>query len=230
MSHLALKVVGLGVLDDYTFIIMGLLDLYEATFNAKWLIEAKEITNKMIELFGDEEGGEFYLTGKDSERLIVCNRPSYDGAIPSGNSIATITLLMLGRFTADQRYTERAQHIVETYSSRLEQSPMSLSAMLSAVDFLNGPSQEIVIAGNRRQDNTKEMLNLIRSKYLPNSIVLFHEGDEEDATIYEITPFIKNQTVTNGSTTVYVCQNYACEQPVNDIDALNELLSIKRNN
>lgn len=218
------KAVEQGVLDDYAFMTMGLLDLYEATFNTKWLIEAKKLTNEMMELFGDGKGGGFYLTGKDSERLIMRSLPAYDGAIPSGNSIAALALLKLGHFTMEQRFPERAQHLLETFSSRLEQSPMSLSAMLTAVDFWNGPIQEIVIAGDRRQAETKEMLNLIRSKFLPNSIVLFHEGDRADSTIYEIVPFIKNQTGINGRATAYVCRNYVCKQPVNDIDALDELL------
>jgi uncharacterized protein YyaL (SSP411 family) len=218
------KVVGLGVLDDYAFMTLGLLDLYEATFNTKWLIAAKNLVNEMIELFADGQTGAFYLTGHDSERLIVRNKPMNDGAIPCGNSTAATALLKLGHLTMERRFTEQAQHLLETFSSQLEQNPVSLSAMLSAVDYFNGPRQEIVIAGDRKREATKEMLSLIHSKFIPNSIVLFHEGNGAHLPIYEIVPFIKDQIAINGRATAYVCQNYACKKPVNDVDALNELI------
>jgi len=218
------KVVGWGVLDDYAFMIMGLLDLYEATFDTRWLIEAKKLAEQMIHLFGDKAGG-FYLAGKANERLIVRSRPAYDGAVPSGNSIAALVLLKLGRLTMEQRFTDKAKDILNAFSQQLVKSPMSLSAMLTALDFHIGPAREIVIAGERQREDIKEILKLVRSKFLPNVVILFHEDDKTDTAIREIVPFIKYQTAIDGKATVYVCQNYACKQPVQETKALEKMLS-----
>ncbi len=218
------QVVGLGVLDDYAFMAMALLDLYEATFDARWLNEAKKLAEQMIELFGDQAGIAFYLTGNDAERLIVRNRPGYDGAVPSGNSIAALVLLKLGRLTMNQQFTEHGEQVFKAFSERLRQSPASLTALLAAFDFWIGPTREIVIAGNRQREDTKEMFRLVRSRFSPNTVFLFHKGNNTDSAIYEIVPFIKYQTVIDGKATVYVCQNYVCKQPVNTVEALEKLL------
>jgi uncharacterized protein YyaL (SSP411 family) len=218
------QVVGLGVLDDYAFMAMALVDLYEATFDARWLNEAKKLAEQMIELFGDQAGIAFYLTGNDAERLIVRNRPGYDGAVPSGNSIASLVLLKLGRLTMNQQFTEHGEQVFKAFSGRLRQSPASLTALLAAFDFWIGPTREIVIAGNRHRKDTKKMLKLVRSGFLPNTVFLFHKGNNTDSKIYEIVPFIKYQTVIDGKATVYVCQNYVCKQPVNTVEALEKLL------
>lgn len=218
------KVVGLGVLDDYAFMIMGLLDLYEATFDAKRLVEAKKLTEQMTELFGDESSGAFYLTGKDAEQLIAHSKPAYDGAVPSGNSVAALALLKLGRLTMEQRFTEQAIQLLDAFSGQLTQSPTSLSAMLIALDFWIGPTQEIVVAGDRQQTDTEGMLKLIRSKFLPNTVVLLHETGKSGEAIEKIVPFLKGQTAIDDKGTVYVCKNYVCKQPVNEVDALETLL------
>jgi uncharacterized protein YyaL (SSP411 family) len=219
------SVVELAFLDDYAFMIMGLLDLYEATFDAKWLIKAKKLSTEMIELFADTEKGGFFLTGKDSERLITRTKPSSDGAIPSGNSIAALALLKLGRLTMNQHLTEQGSKVLESFSQQLEQSLGSSSAMLTALSFWLGPTQEIVIAGNAEATETKRMLKLLRSKFLPNAVVLLHEQDNAGSDIYKILPFIKNQVVIDGKATAYVCEGYLCKRPVNRIDDLDKILS-----
>ncbi|MFQ6035548.1 MAG: thioredoxin domain-containing protein [Sedimentisphaerales bacterium] len=219
------KAVELGFLDDYAFMIMALLDLYEATFDVKWLVEARRLAEQMIELFCDEVGGGFFLTGKDTERLIVRNKPSYDGAVPSGNSVAALALLKLSRLTIQQRFTDQAKQVFETFSSQLVQSPASLSSMLIALDFWFGPTQEIVIAGEPQQTDTKEMLKLVRSNFLPNAIVLFHETGEAGQAIEKEVAFVKGQVVVDSRATAYLCENYVCKSPVNKTDDLRKILS-----
>jgi uncharacterized protein YyaL (SSP411 family) len=219
------QVVEKAFLDDYAFMIMALLELYEATFDAKWLIKAKELSEEMIELFADNEQGGFFLTGKDGERLITRTKPSSDGAVPSGNSIATLALLKLGRLTMNQRFSEQGTKVLESFSQQLEQSPGYSSAMLTALNFWIGPTQEIVIVGDANAADTKQMLKLIRSKFLPNAVVLLHEQDDANSDIYRIVPFIKNQAVIEGKATAYVCENYVCKRPVNKIDDLDKMLS-----
>jgi len=204
---------------------MAMLDLYEATFDAKWLFEAKRLGEEMIKLFADSEKGGFFLTGKDGEKLIARTKPSSDGAIPSGNSIAALALLKLGRLTMNQHFIEQADRTLEAFSQQLEQSPAYSSAMLTAFNFWLGPTQEIVIAGNVDATDTKKMLKLIRRKFLPNAVVLLHEQDNAGSNIYKIVPFIKNQVAIDGKATAYVCENYVCNRPVNRTDDLDKMLS-----
>lgn len=218
------KAIELGFLDDYAFMIMALLDLYGATFDAKWLTEAGEFAEQMIELFGDESSGGFYLTGEDAEHLIVRSKPGYDGAVPSGNSVAALVLLKLGLLTMNQRFTDQAKEVLNAFSRQIQQSPTSLSAMLIALDFWIGPAQEIVVAGDRQRPDTREMLRLIHSKFLPNAVILFHGTGEAGEAIEQIVPFLKGQVAIDGKATAYVCKNYVCKQPVNKIDALEKLL------
>ena len=219
------ETVGLGFLDDYAFMIMGLLDLYEATFDVRWLIESKKLAEQMIELFGDEKGGGFYLVGNDAERLIVRNKPSYDGAVPSGNSVAAFVLLKLGRLTMERRFAHWGQRTLEAFSSQLAQSPTSLSAMLIALELWLGPGQEIVIAGDAEQADTKKMFRLVHNSFLPKAVVLFHASADDGKAIEKIVPFSKEQVAVDDKATAYVCENYVCKRPVNSVSELKSLLS-----
>jgi uncharacterized protein YyaL (SSP411 family) len=218
------KIIQPGFLDDYAFMIMALLDLYEATFDARWLAEAKELAEQMMELFVDRDSGGFYITGNDSERLIVRTKPGYDGAVPSGNSIAALALLKLGLLTSDKRFTDGAEGVLNTFSSQLRQSPASLTEMLSAFDFSSGPTREIVIAAEANRADTKEMLRFIQSRYLPNTVLLFHQTGKAGEAIEKIAPFTKWQTAIDDKATAYVCRNYVCRQPVTEIALLEEIL------
>jgi len=219
------NVVELAFLDDYAFMIMGLLDLYEAKFDAKRLIEAKELSEEMIVLFADNEQGGFFLTGEDAEKLIARSKPNSDGAIPSGNSIAAMALLKLGRLTMNQRFTEQGAKVLAAFSQQIEKAPGYSSAMLMALNFWLGPTQEIIIAGDANKSDTKQMLNLVRHKFLPNTIVLLHEQNVAGSDIEQVVPFIKNQTAIDGKAAVYVCESYVCNRPVNKIAELDKVLS-----
>jgi len=218
------EVVGQGFLDDYAFMTMALEDLYEATFDAKWLIEANKLAEEMIELFADDDGGGYFLTGKDSEKLIARTKPGSDGAVPSGNSVAAPALLKLGRLTMNQNFTKQGGMIIEAFSDQLESSPVYSTAMLMALDFQLGPTQEIVIAGRPNAPDTKSMLKSVRGKFLPRAVVLRHESKANSA-IYDIVPFLKNQPAVEGKATAYVCENYVCNEPVNSVCKLENLLA-----
>lgn len=221
------KVIEKAFLDDYAFMVMGLLDLYEATFEAKWLIQAKQLAEDMIELFADGERGGFFLAGKDGEKLIARAKPGSDGAIPSGNSVAALALLKLGRLTMNQHFTEQGAKVLEAFSQQLEHSPAYSSAMLTALDFRLGPVREIIVAGNPDAIDTKQMLKLIRSRFSPNAVVMLHEQDKANSPIYKIVPFIENQTAIDGKATAYVCEDYVCKRPVNSIREFEALLTLK---
>jgi uncharacterized protein YyaL (SSP411 family) len=208
------QVIDKAFLDDYANLILALLDLYEATFDAKWLAEAENLTDEMVNLFADKKAGAFFQTGKDAEKLVVRYKPSYDGAVPSGNSVAALALLKLGRLTAENRFTDYGKKVLETFSGQLAKSPASFTAMLAALDFWFGPAQEIVIAGDRTQPDTKNMLNLAHSHFLPDAA----------EQIEKLNPFLRQQIPVNGKTTVYICENYTCKSPVVDINEFQNML------
>ncbi|MHC4068723.1 MAG: thioredoxin domain-containing protein [Planctomycetota bacterium] len=217
-------VVSKAVLDDYASMIIATLDLYEATFDSQWLAEARNLADRMIELFGDTKTGAFFLTGSDAEKLIVRTRPDYDGSVPSGNSLAAFALLKLGKITMDNRYTDLAERLLNNFSTQMTQSPTALTAMLIALDFHLGPSQEIVIAGDHQSPDTREMLNLIQSRFLPNAVVLLHPTDDTAEQIEKLVPFLANQLPVEEKATTYLCENYICKKPTNNIDELNTML------
>ena len=221
------KVIEKAFLDDYAFMVMGLLDLCEATFEAKWLIQAKKLAEDMIELFADGERGGFFLAGKDGQKLIARTKPGSDGAIPSGNAVAASALLKLGQLTMNQHFTEQGGKVLEAFCQQLAHSPAYSSAMLTALDFRLGPVREIIIAGNANATDTKQMLKLIRSRFLPNAVVMLHDQDKIDSAIYKIVPFIENQPAIGGKATAYVCENYVCKRPVNSFSEFEALLALK---
>ncbi|MBN2071590.1 MAG: thioredoxin domain-containing protein [Candidatus Krumholzibacteriota bacterium] len=133
------KTRGLGVLDDYAFLLLGLIDLYQATLDSSWLKEASILAGKMTALFYDDKNGGFFLTGSDTDVILVRDKPAYDGAIPCGNSVAALDLLRLGRLLFDEHLSEEGEKTLEAFSWRAERSPASLPVMLGAVDYYLGP-------------------------------------------------------------------------------------------
>ncbi len=133
--------------------------------------------------------------------------------------------MKLGNLTMKQDFTEQGTKTLEAFSRQLEQSPTSSSAMLTALNFWLGPKQEIVIAGSAKSTDTKQMITLVRSKFMPNAVVLLHDQNAAGLAIERIVPFVKNQTVIDKKATAYVCENYLCNRPVNSIDDLETMLS-----
>jgi uncharacterized protein len=205
---------GLGFLEDYAFFIQGLLDLYEADFDAFWLTEALKWADSMIRLFEDSEQGGLYLTGSDSETLVLRPKPIEDGAIPSGNSTAALVLMKLGLFTGQNRYFKEGQEILETFSQPLQQQGMGMCEMLIAADFALGPRREIVIAGATEDPQTLQYMVLTRDFFMPRSVILFHPPDQKGSGIEAVNPFISSQMPVRGKPAVYMCENYTCQSPL----------------
>ena len=143
--------------DSYSFFSWGLLELYEATFDVKYLSESLHLTEIMTDLFWDEDNGAFFFTADDGEKQIVRTKELYDGAIPSGNSVAALVLLRLGRITGESKYENMASIIGKIFSENVEKSPTAYTQLLSAVDFGIGPSYEIEVVGDRLSEDTQLM-------------------------------------------------------------------------
>ena len=201
-----------GHLEDYAFFVHGLVDLYEATFNLNYLTEAKRLTDEMVRLFWDEERGGFFLTGSDAEQLLVRQKELYDGAIPSGNAVAALDLIRVGRLTMDPALEEKASRLMEAFSGQLHSHPTAFPQLLIALDFGLGPSNEIVIAGPPEDPATKQMLRVIYGLFLPNKVVTLHP------------PGGVNYPMLEGKPAAYVCRNYACNLPTSDPEKLKEQL------
>ena len=214
----------LAYLDDYAFLVWGLLELYETTFNAQYLKKALKLNQHMLDLFWDDEKGGLFFTGKDSEELIIRSKEIYDGAIPSGNSVAALNLLKLSRLTGDVKFSEKAERLFSTFAGSVSLQPSAYAYLLTALSFAFEVSEEIVIVGQAEDDNTQAMIDKVRSYYMPNSIVIFHPGGEQGQELENLIPFIKGMRSMDGKTTVYVCQNYACQKPTTDLTQLDQIL------
>lgn len=214
-------------LDDYAFLVWGLLELYEATFDTSHLRFALELTGDMVKHFWDEDGGGFYLIPDDGESLLVRKKEIYDGAIPSGNSVAMLNLLHLGRMTANAGFEERAAKIGRAFSPSVKRSPAAHGQLMVALDFAIGPSYEVVIAGNAQAEDTRAMTRELGKRFLPNKVVLLNPTDRESPEIAKLAEFTKNQSSIGGRATAYVCLNYNCKLPTTDINKMLELLNVR---
>jgi uncharacterized protein len=204
--------------DDYAFFIWGLIELYETTFDVRYLEAALTFQDQMIEYFEDPIGG-FFLTATDGEELIQRPKEIYDGALPSGNSVSMLNLLRLGRLTGSIRYEILADATAMGLASQVGRSPAAYVQFLSAVDFGIGPSFEVVIAGDLAGADTEDMLTVLRRQYLPNKVVLLRPPGK-DIPIVELAAFTKYHSVRNDRATAYVCLNYICQQPTNDVEVM----------
>ncbi len=213
-----------GHLEDYAFLIHGLVDLYQAGFDPKYLAEAKRLTTEMVRLFWDEEKGGFFMTGTDAEKLLVRQKELYDGAIPSGNSVAALDLIRVGRLTGDKELEEKSFRLMEAFGAQVSRQPSAFPQLLVALDFGIGPSREIVIAGPREAPGTRELLKKVRARFLPNSVLVLYPPGPEGKSIEALIPFLKGQGMIEGKPTAYVCQNYTCNLPTTNPEKLKELL------
>ena len=211
-------------IEDYAFFVWGLIDLYEASFEEKYLLSAIELHTLLIRHFEDADKGGLFMTADDGEKLLVRSKEIYDGAIPSGNSVATLNALRLGRMIADQELEQKAQKTFQAFSGPISQYPVGHSQLLIALDFAVGPSFEIVICGQKDSETTKKMLLSINKNFIPNKVVLF-KGAE--SSIAEIAKFTKAMSpIDNDSTTAFVCKNFACNLPTNKIDTVLKSLGV----
>ncbi len=211
-------------LDDYSFMTWGLLELYETTFDVRHLHEAIALNQQMIDHFWDEKSGGLFFTADDGEELLVRTKETYDGAIPSGNSIAMLNLVRLARMTGRTEFEEKTEAMARSFAGDLQRMPSAYSQMLQAVDFLIGPANEIVVCGRADSADTQSMLRAIHSAYLPRKIVLFRPSDQESPPITKIAEFTSAHSMVAGRTTAYVCRDFACQQPTNDPAVMIEQL------
>ena len=213
-----------GLLDDYTDLISGLLDLYEADFDGHWLAWADSLQKKQDQLFGDEKDGGYFDSDSSDPSLLSSTREAYDGAEPAPNSIAAMNLLRLAQFTDRVERRDRAQITINAFASRLESDPDAVPALASAIDFRLAETKQILIAGDSTSLDTRELLREVNSRFLPNKILLLADGGVGQQQLARWLPFVAGAHRMKNRATAYVCENYICKLPTVDPDVLARLL------
>jgi uncharacterized protein YyaL (SSP411 family) len=211
-----------GYLEDYAYVIEGLLAVYEATFELRFFTQARALANTMIARFWDEQDGGFYFTSSDHEELITRTKDYFDNATPSGNSVAAMSLLKLGLLTQEQEYSRCAVTILRALRPAMAQYPSAFGYLLSALDLYLSEPKEIAIVGKLDSHEVRSFGEVIYSRYLPNKVVAACEpGDETAAS--EIM-LLAGRTSIDSQATAYVCRNYTCLAPASSVEELGARL------
>lgn len=214
--------------DDYSFMVWALLELYELTFETKHLFKALEYQSHLFGYFRDDQDGGLFFTSVDAEALLMRPKELYDGAIPSGNSIAFINTLRLSRITGDAEMAERAHEIYRAFGVQVNAMPTAFTQFLCGLDFAIGPVNEVIIAGNIDQSDTQALFTALRRSFVPNKIVIFRPENQAQPDIETIAPFVQSHSGINGQATAYVCTNFTCSLPTNDPEQMITLLEKRK--
>ncbi len=211
--------------DDYAFLIWGLIELHEATFETRYLKAALDLNNELLSHFWDDQVGGLYFSADDGEKILVRRKEIHDGAIPSGNSVAASNLLRLGRITATSHFEEKAMRIGRAFSGVVSESPSTFTQLMVAVDFGVGPSYEVVIVGDSTAKDTGAMLRALRREFVPNKVVILRPTEQASPDILRYAEYVKSQSTIDGKATAYVCLNYSCKLPTTEIGQMLDLLN-----
>ncbi len=182
----------------------------------------------MTKHFWDKEHGGYYFTPDDGEDLIVREKESYDGAIPSGNSVAMLNLIRLSRLTGNAEMEAQAMEISRALAGDVGRLPVGHTYFMMPLGFLLYPSYEIVVAGRLEADDTKRMLRGLREHFLPNAVVLLCSPEDESSDIFNLAPFAKDLKPIKNRATAYVCSNFACHTPTTDVTEMLRLLDTQK--
>ncbi|MDR6882219.1 thioredoxin domain-containing protein [Bacillus sp. 3255] len=213
----------LGYVDDYAFLVWGLLELYETTFELRYLREALQLNADMLRLFGDEEGGGLFFYGSDAEQLPARPKEIYDGAMPSGNGAAALNLLRLARLSYDAKLSQAADRQLQAFAGAVRNHPPGHALTLAALDFAYGEASEIVIAGDPAKPDTQRMLRAVQRQYVPNALLILHPPGAAGEEVCRLIPLAGDKLPLGGRATAYVCRNFACHSPTQDIEELENL-------
>lgn len=205
-----------GFLEDYAFLIQALIDCYEVTFDLNYLKEALTLLEKTNELFYDETNGGYFFSTENRKNNLVRMKDSYDGAVPSGNSIMTLNLFRLAEYTMDDSLRILAERTIGNFSDFIEHSPLSFAQMLIALDFKERSVKEIVLV--KPNDETNNLfLDTLQNQFYPNRVIA--QLSENNQTEWQkLIPWTENRKLIEGKVTAYVCQNFTCQLPTTDVD------------
>ncbi len=210
-----------GYLEDYAYLVEGLLELYQTTFDSRWYMAAYELVKAILAHFSAPKGG-FFDTSDDHETLIVRPRELQDNAVPSGNAMAVLGLLRLSGLAVEPRYLELAQTALSPMQPMLAQYPLGFAQWLIALDYALGHPREVSGVGKAQATDTQALLDVCTAGYYPHQIVAFGEPDVEPVAV----PLLEGRGQVDGRATAYVCIDFVCQRPVNEPEALLELIKL----
>jgi uncharacterized protein len=208
-------------LDDYAFLVQGLIDLYESDFDARWIEAALVLSGVVEREFADGERGGWYTTGASAAALIARLKSTHDGALPAGAGVHVLNLLRLAELTGQGQLAQRAQAGIFSLGTLVDRHPAAFSQLLLAVDFLAAGPREIVIAGAVGSSTAEALLEVVRARFLPNKVVARAHPDADTALL----PLLDGKTAPDGEARAYVCRNWACEAPVSTPSELEAALT-----
>jgi uncharacterized protein YyaL (SSP411 family) len=208
-----------AMLDDYAFFTWAAIELYGATFKHQYIKDAIEMMDMLENHFEDKEHGGFYNTADFGEQLINRMKELYDGAVPSGNSVALMNLVRLSKITGNTDYDVTAQKLIDFFSAKVDQYPSIYAYFECALDYIYNPAVEIVITSKDKPEDS-EFIDALRNVYMPNAVVFYKQNEAID--LY--ASYLKNMKIAESETTAYVCKNYACQMPVNTVEDMKNLL------
>lgn len=210
--------------DDYAFFCQALLDLSAVDPDPRWTSTAFSLGAKIIELFWDEDQGGLFYTDPEHEDLITRPKNYYDGAIPSAVSVSCFVFMLLGRLSNDQSFEDRAKDLLRTYAPIAMRVPDQFGNLLCAMEFYLSRGSEIVLI-ETEQSAGKEMLFAVYEQFLPNKSVLVWKQDCAAETVAPLQPLLEGRTAIGGKSTIYVCRNYTCSEPVTDVNKARQQIS-----
>jgi uncharacterized protein len=216
-----------GFLDDYTGLINGLLELYEADFDIEWLQWAVALEEKQDELFWDSQQGGYFDAASGDSSMLARTREAYDGAEPSPNSMAAMNLLHLAQITDRGDWRDKASRTLLSFGALLANNPEAVPAMACALDFDLAHKRQVLIAGDLGAADTRELLRLVNGRFLPNKILLLADDGSGQQQLARWLPFVTDVHRIQGKATAYICDNYACKLPTADPDVAARLLDSK---
>ena len=214
-------------LEDYSFLVMGLIDLYEAGSDIRDLKRSMELMEAAVDLFYDKDKGGFFDTSGRDASLILRTRDDYDGAEPTGNSVAVWNLLRLAEMTHHPEWKKLAAMSLKQFGDRLREYPEALPHMLAALDFHLGVPKQVVLAGDPSGEAVRALLKVVHSTFVPNKVLLFADGGNGQEYLGKSNPAIRAMVPAGGKVTAYVCENYVCRLPTSEPEVLARLLAEK---
>ncbi len=215
-------------LDDYAFLVSGLLDLFESSGEGRWLERAARLTEEQIRIFHDSKGGGFFDTSGSDATLLVRMKEQYDGAEPAGNSVAAMNLIRLSRMTDHPDWESMAAETLANFGGTLRARPGVLPLMAAAVDFLVTPPRQVVIAGAADDPRAAAMMGILSLRYLPTTVVIPLDPGAGGDSPRTLNPFLRNLTLVDGNPAAYVCRGSACDLPLLGADSLARLLDERK--
>ncbi len=205
--------------DDYAYLILGLLELYAATYDPYFLEQVVLLQKQMLIDFWDDASGGFYLTAEGAKELPVRPKELYDGASPSANSVSFLNLLRLSRLTGDPDWEKRASELMRAFAGTVKKQPTAFAYFLMGVDFALSQGREVVIAGEPDDTDTRKMISAINTSFSPHKVVML-KSKKHAERLSRIAGFTDGLQIVEGKATAHVCKNFSCTESTTDFETM----------